>query len=178
MTEMPDSENIQQAMPAPTRRGPKRGLIILLVLIVGAGAFVGWWFGLRSASPEQVVGSFFDSAKAGDYEGVISCLTPKSAASLVKKFGGEQELRRKIKQSKEDFLQARVYPATYRDSGKTAIVKMETKTKDGSTVRTDAIDIVLVRERGRWKIDMDATIDLALAQSMDAGYNSGGSGGG
>lgn len=167
--ETSDSSNLQQTMSAPTRRGPKWVLIILLALIVGAGAFAGWWFGLRSPSPEQVVQRFIDSAKAGDYDGVISCLTPKSAASLIKESGGERELRLTIEQSKKDILEARAFPATYRGGGKTAIVKMEAKTKEGSTDRTDTTDIVLVRERGRWKIDMDATIDLIDAKLPDGG---------
>jgi len=179
MTDDPESDSTQQAMPAPVRRGPKWGVIaIALVLIVGAGAFAGWWFLLRAPSPASVVQRFIDSAKAGDYDRMISCLTRKSATAFIKESGGKQGVRREMEEGRKDFLQSRVFGATYRNGGKIALVKMETKTKEGSAVSTDTTDIVMVREDSRWKIDFDATFDLAFSKSLAGGSGSSGGGGG
>jgi hypothetical protein len=174
MTDVPEPDSTQQAMPAAVRRGPRWGVIALvIVLIVGAGAFAGWWFLLRSPGPECVVQRFIDSANAGDCDRMLSHLTRKSARNLVKESGGKEGLKRAMQEGGE-LVGSKVSRATYRNGGKAALVKMELKTKEGSTVRSDTTDIVMVREGGRWKIDMDATIDLAFAKSLGAGSGTGG----
>ena len=179
MTEIPDSGNSQQAMPAPVRRGPKWGMIALaLVLIVGAGAFAGWWFLLRAQSPEQVVQRFIDSAKAGDYDRMVSSITRDSAKLITKEWGGKQGLERGMKEVADDFGQARVLSTTLHKDGKTAVVRLKPKTGQGWSAATDTSDFVLARESGQWKIDIGATVALAMKAAMEAGFGSGGGSGG
>ncbi len=157
MTEIPDSGNSQQAMPAPVTRGPRWGLIILFVLIVGAGVFAGWWFVLRSPSPEQVVQRYLDSVRTGDYDVMVSCFSHEAASVL----SGDDFLKPVVMQSMQehadDYRKVRVCPAAYTNHGKTALVKTRMTTGEAPP---DASSFVLVREGRQWKIDLYKTVEL------------------
>ena len=149
------------------------GVIILLLLIIGGGAFAGWWFFIKAPTPEQVVQRLVNAAKAEDLEGVKSCFT-KASLELVKNLpGGEDAFAKSVTGNAglgNDVSVGKIGPAVYEGEDR-ALVEIEPEQKSTLPAGPD-IDIksemVLLREDGRWKIDLEQTVQHMMRRSMDA----------
>ena len=159
--------------PAPVKQGSSAGVIIVILILIAAGAAAGWWFFLRAPSPGEVVQAFFKASKGADVEKVKSYLSSSTLnmPGFADGFQRGFEFASKNRQSqggKKDDADVRIFQTTYEGSDKnTAVVMCEpTGQSIVSSGTGGTIDIVLVKEEGKWKIDMMATAQRMFQKMM------------
>jgi hypothetical protein len=148
-------------------------LIVFLVILIAAGAAAGWWFFLRAPSPGQVVQAFFKASKGSDVEKVKSYLSTSTLnmPGLAEGFQRGFEYAAKNRQAqadKEDDADIKVLETKYEGTDRnTAVVTCEpTGQPIGWSGTGGKLDIVLVKEEGKWKIDMMTTAKRMLQKMM------------
>jgi len=141
----------------PVKQGPNWGAIILVILLLAGAAFGGWWFFLRTPSPESVVRKFMDANTAGDYDAFRSCLRQDEVAAM----GGEQALRGMMKKAAERAAgkdtSYEVVKTTYENSDALAVVEIKPKDTSSMPPEMTTMEMLLVQEDGKWKVDLKAT---------------------
>ncbi len=146
---------------APVSRGPNWGAIIfVLILLLGGGGFAYWWFMLRTPSPAAVVQQMADAAKAGDFDKWKECITRGSLALFQQIPGGEDTMRQAMKKDAGQDAGLTIGATTYEDKGATAIVNVTATNPKAEQMMSGMggnVDLVLIREEGKWKLDFMAT---------------------
>ena len=151
----------------PMKQGPNVGAIILIIILLAGGAFAGWWFFLRALPPDQVVQSFFQAAGDGDYEKFKSYLTAASIEKIKTQSGGEKKAAESLKfafsKGQAFDINKMIFGKPTFEGEEKAFVAIDLKEKPQmppgvppqlANLKTE---LVLLRESGKWKIDLQAT---------------------
>jgi hypothetical protein len=163
----------------PIKQGPNIGAILMiLILLGGAGFGAYWWFVMRPNSPAGVVGAFTEATQSGDLEKMKDCLAasnrafldmPGVAEGFKKGFDMAKSLRGDAAAKKYDYG-----PTTFEGDSK-AVVQVSEKKAEGETAGSDqSQSVVLVKEDGKWKIDLRETAMRELKKrgiELPAGMN-------
>ena len=153
----------------PIKQGPNWGAIILVILLLAGAAFGGWWFFLKPASPAAVVQKYIDANTAGDYDAVKACLRQDEVAVLGKRLGGEQAARERMKQGAGRNMGGDVLKTTYENSGSLAVVEVKPKDQSSMPPGITTVEVLLVNEDGKWKVDLKATAMRAIKKVFPNG---------
>lgn len=152
----------------------------VVLLIAGGGGFAAWHFVInKPQTPEQLVKSFL-SYKGGDYDRMKDYMTQGSIDFLANTYGGEDELRKKMKESSGPLgvsnlsLQKKpeIRPAVFEGDSK-AFVEVALPDNSGTQqLNKLGIDLkfgfVCAKEQGKWKIDLPDTSNRIEAQMRSA----------
>ena len=141
----------------PVKQGPNWGAIFLVVLLIAGGAFGGWWFFMKPASPDAVVQRMIDASKAGDYDKYKSCLCQSFLTKMAQSPQGEQAMRSAMQQQAGKNGGGKVGKTTYENNGLIAVVELTPNEGAQLQPGLTSVDIVLIKESGQWKIDLEAT---------------------
>lgn len=141
----------------PVKQGPNWGAIVLVVLLLGGAAFAGWWFFLKPASPESVVRKFMNASTAGDYDAMKSCLCQEGVAAMESMPALRDAMKKAAEHSAGKDTSYEVVKTTYENSGSLAVVEIKPKDQSSMPPGMTTMEMLLVREDGKWKLDMKAT---------------------
>jgi len=163
---------------APVRRGSSAGLIVFILILLAGGAAAGWWFFLRPPSPGEVVQRFFKAAKDRDVEKLKSYLSQStlSVPGFSESFTRSFEFASKNKESADDSAyRLKILDTAYEGAEKnTAVVTCEPEDKSKIPAGADPKqEVVLVKEEGKWKIDLMATAQRAIRKFFGGGAGKG-----
>ena len=163
---------------APVRRGSSAGLIVFILILLAGGAAAGWWFFLRPPSPGEVVQRFAAAAQGNDPEKIKSYLSQSTMnmPGFAEGFARGQELAAKNPKPKDDVdVRVKILSTVYEGAEKnTAIVTFEPEDKSKIPAGADPKqEVVLVKEEGKWKIDLMATAQRAIRKFFGGGAGKG-----
>lgn len=147
----------------PTKPGPNWSGIVLLILILGGGGFAGWWFFLRPPSPAEVVQRFHAAAKAGDIEKLKDCLSAGSRP-LLDTPGAAESVKKELVIAETEDGKPKIGETTF-EGESTAFVKIEPPPSEQIPAGV-TVGFVLIKEDGRWKIDLQQTMKRLMEQAM------------
>lgn len=168
----------------PIQQGTNWGAIILVVLLLAGGAFAGWWFFMKPLPPEQVVQNFFQAAGDGNYDKFKGYLTDASIEMIKTEGGGEEKVAEQLKQAVSRGQQLGTDDITFGkptfEGENKALVSMEPKEKPQLPPGMPAqfanfkFEMVLLREGGKWKIDLKETQTHMMEQVKEMFKSMGG----
>ena len=174
----PSYTPIYRERPAPVKQGSSVALIVVILILLAGGAAAGWWFFLRTPSPGEVVQRFVAASEGNDPEKIKSYLSQSTLnmPGFAEGFARGKELAAKHSKStqptKGQEVRVKILGTVYEGADKnTAIVTCEPEDKSKIPAGMNAKqEIVLVKEEGKWKIDLMATIQRAFAGAMKKGF--------
>jgi len=143
----------------PVRQGPNVVAIVLIILLIGGAGFGGWWFLTRAQSPAEVVGGFVEAVKAGDGTKAKSFLTAGNVRDLERP-GPAAVFAKNLERGKDQHYEI---GDTTNEGDSTAVVKLDVTMADN---RNSHEDLVLVKEEGKWKIDLQQTFIRSYLAEM------------
>jgi len=161
---------------APVKQGSSVGLIVFILILLAGGAGAGWWFLLKPQSPGEVVQGFAAAAQSNDPEKIKSYLSQSTMnmPGFAEGFARGQELAAKNPKPKDDVdVRVNVLSTVYEGAEKdTAIVTFEPEDKSKAPTGMGMgakQELVLVKEDGKWKIDLPASIQRAVTKALGGG---------
>jgi hypothetical protein len=154
---------------------------MFIVILLAGGAGAGWWFFLRAPSPGEVVRQFVRATEDNDPEKIKSLLsqstlnTPGFAEGFAR---GREFAAKNAKADEVKHEHVNIISTTYEGDAKDrAVVTCEPEDKSSVPSGTDSKqEIFLVKEEGKWKIDLMTTIQRAFSKAF-GGKNMPGGGG-
>lgn len=100
---------------------------------------------------------FIDASKAGDYEKIKACLSQSFLDKMSRMPGGEEAMKNGLKQSAGQNSGGTVGKTTYENDGATAVVEVKPDDKAQLPPGMTGVEMVLIKEEGQWKIDLETT---------------------
>ena len=140
-------------------------VVVVVLVILGAGGVGAWYFLLRS-TPERTLEQFMQASTRGDQEAVKACLSSESL-EMADSFGdGMAGMGRGApRTSAGDDAEKPEVDYTIGSAeveGDKATVPLTLKMPEGVAQRTGTtefkINYALVKEEGKWKVDLKATM--------------------
>jgi len=149
---------------------PRAGRVVVIILVVAVvvlgGAAAAWWVFLRT-TPEDIVAQFMEAERAQDEDAVRSLMsqdTVKMADEMQARLSAQFADSGAPIDTEYPFLSGLARGLVFgvervekaRVEGNTATVPLKRKTPSGAPMREMAFlrEIKLVKEGGKWKIDM------------------------
>ena len=159
----PYGPTFPERRPAPISRGPNWGAIVVVIVLLAGAGYGGWWgYNKYFKGPDKVVGQFLDAMKAGDYDKFKSCLNQHSINLLQNQIqkmpGGEALIREELKKEANQQMGGKITGVTYDEkNADLAYVALEPTNKAQLPPSMTSFDIVCSKEDGQWKVDLEAT---------------------
>jgi hypothetical protein len=139
-------------------------VVVVLLVLGGGGAGAGWYFFLRS-TPEKTMEQYVAATMAGDEAGAKACLSSESQREAGPVAGGMGAFLRGLAGrgagGEEEKTQAEYEIGKAKIEGKRATVPLTVPVPERVSQATGTteftINCVLLKEDGRWKIDLRET---------------------
>lgn len=147
--------------PQPIKQGPNVGAIVFVLILIAGAAFAGWWFFMRPLPPEQVVQKFMEAAKANDVEKVKPFLS-KDSLDLLEQ---QRKMTGQTNMNMGGLTEDVEIGATKYEGTDKSIALVPIGPKDKSKIQPgqpSSIDLVLLKEEGKWKIDLKETMNRVM----------------
>jgi len=152
----------EELQTATTKPKPKLGLIIMLVIagVVVVGMAAATYLFLLKPGPDQVVRKYLAAQATGDYATLKTLLAKSSVDAL---FPPGQPLPKPDKNATVPDME--IGKATVTGDKATVPVKV----KQGQAtfgMPEQTLDMILIKEGGEWKVDLQATVEEAYKKIM------------
>lgn len=142
----------------PVKSGPGAGFIVFLVIVLAAAGFAGWWFLMKPKTPEQVVTAFIAAGEKGDPAEIKLYLCAGSKDVMDRPDAGNMfKSGSKIKVGETTF-----------EGDSTAVVQItpDQSSSDPMMKELGTLPLVLVKEQGKWLIDLQESEKRMMAKIM------------
>jgi hypothetical protein len=165
--EPPESSPAKPAAEEKPRKSGKTVWLALIIVVVVGMAVASYIF-LLKPGPDQVVKQYLAAENAQDYKLIKTLLTKESAAMLP-----PDDQLPKPDPAKKQNMPAFDIGKAKTEGGKTSVpVTVQASQDMGMPAQT--IDVIVVKEEGKWKIDLKATLQQAMEKAMSGGGMQGG----
>jgi len=159
----------------PVSQGSPAGLIAVILILIAGGAVAGWWFFLRTPSPGEVVQRFAVAAKDGDVEQIKPYLSQSTLdlPGFERGMAAAKERAASHKEpGKEEDTRVKILNTVYEGADKnTAVVTFEPEDKSKAPAgMAKPQEVILVKEEGKWKIDLAATLQREFQKAFGKGF--------
>lgn len=158
-------ENAQEYMPQDDkpRKGMKGGVLALIIigaiLICSGIGFLVWSFTGGKSTPEKTISKLEDAVNNKDVDALIDLCDSTSAGLLgvYVKAGGDGLLERALDEYGSFTMELTVKDITYEGENK-CTVEVRSVIRSDSGAEKEDMEIPLIKEKGKWKIDLTGTM--------------------